>query len=419
MSCVRDRGKPIPVLHHRNLRVSQFGCRVLGPEALVHCHRQQPQSRRKKSPDRLPALLHPKDPEIFYQILRNHQVTVLNQTPSAFYLLATKAITEPGIQWAARYVIFGGEALNPLRLKEWQAAYPKTKLINMFGITETTVHVTYKEVTRREIESVAANIGKPIPTASIYIVDKDLELVVPGVAGELLVGGEGVARGYLNQPDLTAEKFVTNPYKPGERCYRSGDLVRFLAGRDGDMEYLGRIDQQVQVRGYRVEPGEIENRLRHFNGIKDALVIPRGNEEGNPSLCAYIVPDKTSTAELDSQELREYLSGMLPGYMIPDYFTRIDKIPLTANGKLDRQALPEPGTGLPGEAYIPPVSQLEKQLTETWSEVLQVEQEKIGREANFFQLGGHSIRATILVSKIHKKFNVKVPLIEIFNISKT
>jgi amino acid adenylation domain-containing protein len=352
----------------------------------------------------------------YLEILKKQQVTVLNQTPSAFYALLNLGLRNPGKDLNFRYVIFGGEALSPGKLKEWKTTYPETKLINMYGITETTVHVTFKEIRDPEIESGVSNIGKPIPTLTIYIMDRCQNLQPIGTAGELCVGGDGVGRGYLNRPELTAEKFVSffyrsyksyRTYIPSKRIYKSGDLVRWLPG--GELEYLGRIDHQVKIRGFRIEPGEIESRLSGYEGIEEAVVISKEDEKGDKYLCAYFVAGD----EVSIPGLREYLPGYLPEYMVPSYFIRLEKIPLTPNGKLDRKALPGPGFKS-GEDYTAPRNEVEKKLVEIWSEVLGIEKEIIGIDRSFFELGGHSLKATILISRIHKVLDVQIPLAEVF-----
>ncbi|NIM13188.1 MAG: amino acid adenylation domain-containing protein, partial [Candidatus Aminicenantes bacterium] len=362
-----------------------------------------------------------RDSQEFLEVLTIQEVTVLNQTPAAFYNLSNLEMQRPGRTLKVRYVIFGGDVLNPFQLKPWKEKYPETRLVNMYGITETTVHVTYKELKENDIESGVSNIGRPIPTLSTYIFDRHLQLVPVGVAGEICVGGEGVCQGYLNRPELTGEKFVETPYIKGERFYRSGDLGRYLG--NGDIEYLGRMDQQVQIRGYRVEPGEIETRLVESGMISEAVVIPL---EDNRSLCAYIVPfssDSTDTdtlAESDSgstslvSRLKEWLLLRLPEYMIPAYFVRLDRIPLTPNGKVDRKALPEPEASISTAGYVPPRNEQEEKLAAVWSEVLNIEREKIGIDDDFFELGGHSLKATILVARIHQEMEVNVPLTQVF-----
>ncbi|MCK4260231.1 MAG: AMP-binding protein [Halanaerobiales bacterium] len=240
-------------------------------------------------------------------------------------------------------------------------------LLNSNSITETTVHSTYKEITEYEIEVNISNIGKPIPTLSTYIVDKNMNLLPIGVSGELCVGGEGVARGYLNRPELTDKKFVINPHIFGERLYRSGDLAKVLP--NGEMEYLGRIDHQVKIRGFRVELGEIESKLLNHPNIKSAIVLARKNENEEKYLCAYVLAD----IKLVVEDIRTYLGKDLPDYMIPSYFIQIDKIPLTNNGKVNKKALPEPdGVINTGVEYVAPENEIEKKLVEIWQDILTV-----------------------------------------------
>jgi amino acid adenylation domain-containing protein len=342
----------------------------------------------------------------YLRLLKEEKVTVLNQTPTAFYHLVAEAKRESS-ELGIRYVIFGGEALKPKMLQEWRSRYPKAKLINMYGITETTVHVTYKEITEEEIEFNISNIGKPIPTLTTYIMDRNMKLLPVGVAGELCVGGDGVGRGYLNNIELTREKFVPNPYKTEERLYKSGDLARMLPS--GDLEYLGRIDHQVKIRGFRIELGEIESRLLKHPLVKATVVVAKEDSQGGKYLCAYLVGE----AELTTVELREHLAKELPDYMIPSYFIPLEKLPLTSNGKIDRQALPEPdGSIHTGVEYVAPVTKTEEKLALVWQDILGIE--NVGTRDNFFELGGHSLKATTLVSRIAKEFNVQIPLRDIF-----
>ncbi|HLP60378.1 MAG TPA: amino acid adenylation domain-containing protein, partial [Candidatus Deferrimicrobium sp.] len=348
-----------------------------------------------------------RDPWEFLSVLKKQCVTVLNQTPASFYNLINEELQTPARHLHLRYVIFGGEALNPAQLKPWQDMYPGCLLVNMYGITETTVHVTYKEIGRLESASEASNIGRPIPTLCVYLLDRDLNLVPRDVAGELCVGGEGVARGYLNRPELSAEKFY-RAHKSYRTyiLYRSGDMARLL--ENGDIEYLGRLDQQVKIRGFRIEPGEIENRLLKKPGIKNVAVLPRQDTQGNKYLCAYIV----TRNNIDPAELREYLSQDLPDYMIPAYFISINKIPLTANGKIDRQALPLPEAGImPGQDYVAPSREVEKRLAEIWQDVLGVQQ--VGVMDNFFALGGDSIKAILVASRL-KKYGWELKINDLF-----
>ncbi len=351
------------------------------------------------------------NPAEYLETLRKEEVTVLNQTPTAFYKLSEEELKSTTHELKVRYIIFGGEALKPLKLKEWHQLYPKTRLINMYGITETTVHVTFKEITEQEISSNVSNIGKPIPTLTTYIMDKTMNLLPIGVPGELCVGGDGLARGYLNRPELTDEKFVPHPYIEGEKLYRSGDLARLLS--NGEMEYLGRIDHQVKIRGFRIELGEIENQLLQHNDIKEVAVLERKDKDSESYLAAYLVSDK----ELSVSNLRTYLKKVLPDYMIPSYFIRLDQLPLTTNGKLNRKALPEPNETIEaGRDYIAPTSVIEEQLVKIWSEILGIE--KIGVEDDFFELGGHSLKATTLIQKIRKELNAEISLKDIFKTSR-
>ncbi|MBU3147004.1 amino acid adenylation domain-containing protein, partial [Clostridium sp. CF012] len=254
-----------------------------------------------------------RDTSEYLKILKEEKVTVLNQIPTPFYNLMNKELENSNNELKLRYVIFGGEALKPEMLRGFIKKYPKTKLINMYGITETTVHVTFKEIKEEDVNLKISNIGKPIPTLLTYIMDKNLKLQPIGVPGELCVGGDGVGRGYLNKRELTTAKFVTNPYKVEEKIYRSGDLARMLS--NGDMEYLGRIDHQVKIRGFRIELGEVESSLLKIEGVKEVVVLDK-EEEGSKYLCAYYVGEK----EYSVGELREELKKSLPEYMIPSYF---------------------------------------------------------------------------------------------------
>ncbi|CAH1206498.1 D-alanine--D-alanyl carrier protein ligase [Paenibacillus plantiphilus] len=367
-----------------------------------------------------------RDPAAFAKLLVDTGTTVLNQTPAAFYALAERE-AENGKELALRYVIFGGEALKPVMLKDFHERYPETKLVNMYGITETTVHVTYKEITADEIERNASSIGKPIPTLTAYILDSQRRLVPIGVTGELYVGGEGVCRGYLNRPELTAERFVENPYVPGERLYKTGDWARWLP--NGEMEYYGRIDEQVKIRGYRIELGEIEAAILQEPTVREAVVMAKEDRDGSLYLCAYIsvAADKEGEAEPAGKEgevaaggkegkataeVKASLQRKLPAYMVPSAFVALEKLPLTANGKIDRKALPEPEQGSAGMPYEAPVTAMEAGLARLWEDILGVE--RIGAADNFFERGGHSLRAMTLLSRMHKEWNVQMPLKTIF-----
>lgn len=349
-----------------------------------------------------------KDPIKYLKLLKEKRVTILNQTPKYFYNLMNEELQNKDKELNLRYVIIGGDALNPGLLKEWRNKYNSTKLINMYGITETTVHVTYKEIKEEDIENCISNVGVPIPTTKVYILDRDHKMVPIGCIGEICVAGEGVSRGYLHRDDLTNEKFIANTYCNGETLYRSGDLGRFLP--DGDIEYLGRMDNQVKIRGYRIELGEIESILLMHYEIKETVVIDivlDGAEER--SLCAYI----NSGKKLSNEDLRSYLSKHLPDYMIPAYFIEIGEIPLTANGKLNKTALPKPSEKLlKSNLYVQPSNETEKRLVEIWEDVLGLE--NIGVTDNFFALGGDSLKVIRIVSRVNNEFGLGLEIADIF-----
>jgi amino acid adenylation domain-containing protein/thioester reductase-like protein len=341
------------------------------------------------------------EPAEFLKLLKREKVTVLSQTPGAFYNLIEEDLRTDDHDLCIRYVTFGGEELKPAMLKKWHDKYPDAKLINMYGITETTVHVTYREITDREIDAKISNIGIPIPTLRTYIMDKNLKLVPVGVPGEICVAGDGVARGYLKRPEKTAEVFVENPYIPGERIYRSGDLARMLP--NGEMEYLGRIDFQVKIRGFRVELGEIENLLLKHENISKAVVIAKQDRDGNRYLAAYYEADRNLTIP----ELKEYLLKQLPDYMVPSYFVKLDKMPLTPNGKVSRKELPDPTESVQtGAEFIKPRNDAEEKILKAWRKILELD--RISVIDNFFDLGGHSLKAVALVAELQKEFDVTV-----------
>jgi amino acid adenylation domain-containing protein len=338
-----------------------------------------------------------RSPELFYQLLDSERVTVLNQTPAAFRaLIRAEEIMEPPGSLALRYVIFGGEALDFQSLRPWFERHgdQTPQLVNMYGITETTVHVTYRPVVLRDLETAFGSlIGVPIPDLQVYLLDEKRQPVPDGMRGEIYVGGAGVARGYLNRQALTAERFIQNPFagEEGGRLYRTGDLARLLPG--GDLQYLGRIDQQVKIRGFRIELGEIEAALSRHPAVREAVVIAR-ERGGNNELIAYIVSKAIVTVE----ELRNWLHAKLPDYMMPAAFVRMDAFPLTQNGKVDRHALPGPKSSL-SENFPASWTELERTIATVWREVLG-DAAEIGANDNFFDVGGNSLRMTEANTKL-------------------
>lgn len=337
-----------------------------------------------------------RDPHAFRLLLKKERVTVLNQTPTAFYGLMHEDQNHTD-RLNIRYVIFGGEALQSCMLQSWNKKYPDTDLINMYGITETTVHVTFKKLSAADIAKNKSNIGRPLSTLQAYVMDAHMNLQPIGVPGEMYIGGEGVARGYLNRDELTADRFVPNPYLPGDRLYRTGDLAKRLS--NGELEYLGRIDDQVKVRGHRIELGEIQAALLQLPIVKEAAVITRTDEQGQAAIYAYIVTKDQQAA--NASEIRTSLKTMLPDFMLPARLIQIDSIPLTVNGKLDQKALPEPEKHAYTADDIRPKNEIEKVMAEIWEELLDVEE--LGVSANFFELGGDSIKALQVCARLKQR----------------
>lgn len=347
-----------------------------------------------------------RDTKLFSDLLENEKVTVLNQTPSAFNILKDEVINS-STNLDVRYLIFGGEALRPSILESWHYAYPFCKLINMYGITETTVHVTYKEIGEKEIFLDVSDIGLPIPTMGCYILDENLQLLPIGVVGELYVSGAGLGRGYLNRPELTLERFITNPFNEEERLYKTGDLAKRLLS--GAIEYLGRNDNQVKIRGYRIELGEIEAALNNCPYTSQSVLIVVEDASYNKELVGYVVVKDG----FNKEDVIAYLSGNLPKYMIPSMLIQLDEMPLTSNGKVDKKALPDPGIVTDtAEGYVAPRTEKEEHLAKIWSEILN--KEKIGVTDDFFEFGGHSLKLTRLITRYFKEFGVKLELKDLF-----
>ncbi|MGF2818997.1 non-ribosomal peptide synthetase DhbF [Bacillus subtilis] len=353
-----------------------------------------------------------RSPEAFLRLLVKEGVTVLNQTPSAFYQFMQAEREQPDLGQALslRYVIFGGEALELSRLEDWYNRHPENRpqLINMYGITETTVHVSYIELDR-SMAALRANslIGCGIPDLGVYVLDERLQPVPPGVAGELYVSGAGLARGYLGRPGLTSERFIADPFgPPGTRMYRTGDVARLRA--DGSLDYVGRADHQVKIRGFRIELGEIEAALVQHPQLEDAAVIVREDQPGDKRLAAYVIPSEET---FDTAELRKYAAERLPDYMVPAAFVTMKELPLTPNGKLDRKALPAPDFAAAVTGRGPRTPQ-EEILCDLFMEVLHLP--RVGIDDRFFDLGGHSLLAVQLMSRIREALGVELSIGNLF-----
>ncbi|BAY66482.1 amino acid adenylation domain-containing protein [Calothrix brevissima NIES-22] len=344
-----------------------------------------------------------RSPTDFYQLLSQQKVTVLNQTPSAFQqLIQAQELIDIPENLALRWVIFGGEALELQSLKPWFERHgdKMPQLVNMYGITETTVHVTYRPITNADLSSNAGSvIGCPIPDLQVYVLDQNRQLLPIGVPGEMYVAGAGLARGYLHRPELTSQVFVADPFSPDPdaRLYKTGDLARYLS--NGELEYLGRIDNQVKVRGFRIELGEIEAAISQHPHIQANVVIARVENNGDKRLVAYLVlhPQQVLTVN----QIRQFLDSKLPQYMMPAAFVFLDSLPLTSNGKIDRRALPAPELQRKTQnSYVAPRTANEQMLATIWAEVLRVEQ--VGIDDNFFELGGDSILSLQIIARANQ-----------------
>jgi amino acid adenylation domain-containing protein len=376
-----------------------------------------------------------RDPVAFYQLLAAEQVTVLNQTPSAFYQLSK--IDERlhlSHKLSLRLIVFGGEALNLPSLEQWFDRHSDTapQLVNMYGITETTVHVTYQPLTRADLQSTGSPIGCPIPDLQVYLLDAYLQPVPIGTSGEMYVGGAGVAQGYLRREELTRERFIAHPFSqdPQARLYKTGDLARYLP--DGNLEYIGRIDHQVKIRGFRIELGEIEALLSQHPDITENAVIVREDLPGDKRLVAYLV---THNQHLTTNELQEFLAAQLPIYMIPSLFAIVPILPLTVNGKVDRRALlanqveskvigrqrdltanssiESNLANLNETTTSTPKKSTEDILVAIWSQVLGRQQ--VGIDDNFFELGGHSISILQVAAGVQQQLGgVEISVVKLF-----
>ena len=340
-------------------------------------------------------------------LIRRHAVTHLQCTPSMASMLLLEGEARAALS-ALRYWMIGGEAF-PITLARQVASLGHGQIINMYGPTETTV---WSSTFALNDAPETMSIGRPIANTSIYVLDKNLQPVPLGLPGELMIGGAGVVRGYLNRPELTAECFIRNPFgeSPSDRLYRTGDLARFLP--DGNVEFMGRLDHQVKIRGHRIELGEIEAALTSHPSVREAVVVAREDVPGDQRLAAYVIPRASQTFSVVS--LREHLKDKLPDHMLPSHIVRMESFPQTPNRKIDRKALPRPDEQeSPAVTAVElPANEVEQTLLNIWREIVGVE--RISRNESFFELGGHSLSAVQVAAKIRQEFNVNLPLRTVF-----
>ncbi len=333
------------------------------------------------------------------KLLRRHSITTIFLTTSLFNLLVDADIT---IFLGLKKLLTGGEKCSVHHFNKVHQACPDLLLQHVYGPTENTTFTTFYNV--QNVSDRDIPIGRPVSNTTAYIVDDNLKPVPIGVPGELCTGGEGLSRGYLKDPGLTSQKFVPNPFAAGERVYRTGDLCRWLP--DGNVEFISRRDNQVKVRGQRIELEEVESCLRQYEQVWEALVLVKDLDGGSLELVGYVTGDEA----LEIKDLRHYLAASLPGYMVPRYLTKLEKFPLNSNGKVDRNALPDPSATPLGDRTLhqAPQTETERQLAAIWEEVLGCRD--IGVTDDFFAAGGHSLKVTKLISLIYKRMNIEMPL---------
>ncbi|MCP5108143.1 MAG: amino acid adenylation domain-containing protein [bacterium] len=366
-------------------------------------------------------------PETLYDLITTHRVTLFESTPS-YIIPFMDYVYENGLAMdSLQLLIFGSDSCPVRDYKRMLERFgDRMRIVNSYGVTEATIDSSYyEEAAGGKVPALGSvPIGSPLPNMQFYIMDAHQNLLPIGVVGELYIGGASVTRGYLNNPELTDQKFISTPLpllnvnrdtRSSTPLYRTGDLARWLppAGvpSKGSVEFLGRIDNQVKVRGYRIELGEIESRLLEHPHIKEAVVVNKEEESGDKFLCGYI----TTAEPVKSEDLRDFLARSLPDYMIPWFYVHLEQLPLTPNGKVDRKGLPEPESSGTQE-YVAPRDGREQGLVEVWSRVLAVEPGQVGIDTNFFDLGGNSLKAIIMTARIHKAFNVKLELTDIFKL---
>lgn len=358
------------------------------------------------------VILTPDDPgvqSLVHALRTGPDLSLVKITPSHLDALATELAGSESVH--VRTIVVGGEALNAHVLGWWRGHAPRARIVNEYGPTETVVGCCVYEIAPDEVVPPLVPIGRPIANTDLYVLDRRMRPVPLGVAGELYIGGAGLARGYLNRPDLTADRFVPHPFAstPGQRLYRTGDGVRLRP--DGQLEFLGRFDGQIKVRGYRIEPSEVESAILEHPQVHDAAVAVIG-EGGDARLVAFIV--MRNAAAVPARELRQFVAARLPGHMVPSAFVRVDTMPVGPNGKLDRaglQQLPAANAAIRGQ-YVAPRSPVEESLARIWEEVLGIA--RVGAHDDFFELGGHSLAGMKVVARVRDRFQVELPLTSLF-----
>jgi amino acid adenylation domain-containing protein len=360
------------------------------------------------------CVLHPPgvpSPELLADAIQRHRISTLWLTASLFNLVIDQA------PWALRglsQLLIGGEPLSSPHVHRALEHLNGTRIINGYGPTESTTFTCCYAIPHDIPPDISLPIGKPIANTQVYVLDPQHNPVPVGIPGELFIAGDGLARGYVNRPDLTAEKFLPNPFSPhpAARMYKTGDLVRFRP--DGNIEFLGRLDHQVKIRGFRIEPGEIETVLSQHPAVRLAAVIAREDVPGDRRLAAYVLQKPDAGTTLTAAELRRFLQQKLPDYMVPSVFVFMDRMPLTPSGKVNRIALPAPDRTRPdtGAGYTAPRTPTEETLARIWAELLGLE--RVGIHDSFFELGGHSLLATQVTSHVRRIFQVSVSLRRLF-----
>ncbi|MGA1840821.1 MAG: non-ribosomal peptide synthetase, partial [bacterium] len=347
-------------------------------------------------------------PGVLADRLKAEGISVSFLTTALFNLLAKESSQ---VLASIDHLLFGGEAADPQQVRKVADEKGTGRLLHVYGPTENTTFTSWYEVSSVPKEAMTVPIGRPIANTQVYVLDSQMEPVPVGVPGELYIGGDGLARGYLNRPELTAERFVDDPFSedPGSHLYRTGDMVRWLP--EGILEFLGRQDDQVKLRGFRIEMGEIESVLRNHESVEETVVLLREDDPGDKRLVAYIIP--RSNVSLSFEDLRDYLRQGLPDYMLPSYFVQLESLPLTPNGKVDRRALPAPGgqRQLNG-TYMQPKTKLERSIANIWQEVLKID--RVGIHDNFFDLGGNSLLMILVRSKLTEITKIDIPVIDLF-----